>query len=236
MTAVVTGATSGVGRAVAVALGRTGEPVWLIGRDRGRLTEVAASVEEAGGTARAVGLDLAAPVEVEAFCRTAGSELQSLELLVHAAAVLGPSDGAGGAAVDDLDRHYATNLRAPIQLTRGLQSLLERGQGDVVFVNSTAVRSNPAGTAAYTATKAGLAAFADTFRNEVNERGIRVLSIFLGRTATPMQAALHEAEGRPYVPERLIQPEDVAALVLAVRALPATAEVTDLTVRPRRPR
>jgi NADP-dependent 3-hydroxy acid dehydrogenase YdfG len=61
---------------------------------------------------------------------------------------------------------------------------------------------------------------------------VRVLSLYLGRTATPRQASIFAAEGRPYQPERLLQPEDVAAMVVASISLPRTAEVTEISIRP----
>jgi NADP-dependent 3-hydroxy acid dehydrogenase YdfG len=73
---------------------------------------------------------------------------------------------------------------------------------------------------------------ADRLRDEVNPGGIRVLSVYPGRTATPMQAAIYRQEGRPYLPEHLLQPEDVAAVVLHALAMPPGAEVTDISIRP----
>jgi NADP-dependent 3-hydroxy acid dehydrogenase YdfG len=70
--------------------------------------------------------------------------------------------------------------------------------------------------------------------DEVNANGVRVLSAFLGRTATPMQAAIHEVESRAYHPELLMQPEDVAAVVINALSLPRSAEVTDIRIRPLR--
>ena len=75
-------------------------------------------------------------------------------------------------------------------------------------------------------------AVTDALREEVNERGVRVLSVFLGRTASRMQEAIHREEQRPYDPARLLQPADVASMVVAALALPRTAEVTDLHIRP----
>ena len=71
-----------------------------------------------------------------------------------------------------------------------------------------------------------------TVSDEVNQHGVRVLSVFLGRTASRMQQAVHEHEGRDYHPERLLQPSDVASIVLSALLLPCTAEVTDLHIRP----
>ena len=84
----------------------------------------------------------------------------------------------------------------------------------------------------YAATKHALKGLADGLRQEVNAFGVRVISVFPGRTATPLQASLFELEGRQYVPKRLLQPEDVAAMVVQALALPPTAEVTDILIRP----
>jgi NADP-dependent 3-hydroxy acid dehydrogenase YdfG len=84
----------------------------------------------------------------------------------------------------------------------------------------------------YASTKHGLKALADSLREEVNSRGVRILSIFPGRTATPTQEKVHAGEGRPYRPERLLQPEDVAAVVINALCLPRTAEVTEIKIRP----
>jgi NADP-dependent 3-hydroxy acid dehydrogenase YdfG len=84
----------------------------------------------------------------------------------------------------------------------------------------------------YAATQHGLKAIADSLREEVNPYGIRVLSIYPGRTATPLQKRLHEAEGKLYRPEALLQPSDIASVVIHSLALPKTAEVTDIHIRP----
>ena len=104
--------------------------------------------------------------------------------------------------------------------------------GQVVFVNSSAGLTARAGVGQYAATKHALRAVADSFREEVNADGLRVLSVFLGRTATPMQEAVHKMEGKAYYPERLMQAEDVAAVVVNALSLPRTAEVTDIYARP----
>jgi NADP-dependent 3-hydroxy acid dehydrogenase YdfG len=85
---------------------------------------------------------------------------------------------------------------------------------------------------AYAATKHALKALADALRQEVNADGVRVISVYPGRTATPLQEVLHAQEGKPYFPERLLQPRDVAAAVLHALGMDRTAEVTDIRVRP----
>jgi len=119
-------------------------------------------------------------------------------------------------------------------LTQRLLPQLKAAQGQVVFVNSSAGLAARADVVQYAATKHALKAVADGVREQVNGDGVRVLSLYVGRTATRMQAELHAMEGRSYDPTALIQPEDVAALALVVLCLPRSVEVTDISLRPMR--
>jgi NAD(P)-dependent dehydrogenase (short-subunit alcohol dehydrogenase family) len=130
-----------------------------------------------------------------------------------------------------LDRQYDVNLRAPYLLTQSLLPMLRTGQGQVVFINSLVGLNAKGASGQYSATKHALKGLADSLREEVNPRGLRVLSVFLGRTASPMQAAVHQMEGRTYKPELLVRPEDVADLVSSALSLARTAEVTEITIR-----
>lgn len=153
-----------------------------------------------------------------------------LDLLVHSAGTIARSDLAD-ASLDDFDRQYQANLRVPFALTQGLLPSLRRARGQIVFVNSSAALVARANASQYAATQAGLRALANALRDELNPDGIRVTTVFPGRTATPRQARIHEWEGKPYHPDRLLQPEDVAAIVVAAIALPRTAEVTEISIR-----
>ena len=139
----------------------------------------------------------------------------------------------GQAPVEHLDAQYAINLRAPYLLTKHLLPLLVSSRGQIIFINSTAgLNAKRAEIGQYAATKHALRAIADSLRVEVNPKGVRVTSVYLGRTASPMQEALHRQEGKSYEPDMLLQPEDVASVVLESLVLPRTAEITDITVRP----
>jgi len=110
--------------------------------------------------------------------------------------------------------------------------LLYDSPSKVVFINSSAALSAPALNSAYAASKAALRAFADSLRAEINVDGVRVLSVFPGRTATSMQKAIYAEEGRTYRPRQLLQPLDVAEAVLGMLQLPRSAELTELHLRP----
>ncbi|MDR7551188.1 MAG: SDR family NAD(P)-dependent oxidoreductase [Armatimonadota bacterium] len=230
-TAVVTGASSGVGRAIALALAAEGAVVCLVGRRVEALEDVAAQARSTASRVLTYPTDLAEDAEVAALADRLREEVGGVDVLVHGAGeiALGPIDRA---PVEAFDRQYRINVRAAYLLTQELLPLLRSRRGQVVFLNSSAGLSGRAGSGQYAATKHALRAVADSLRDEVNDDGIRVLSVFLGRTATPMQAAVHQAEGRAFHPERLIRPEDVASVVISALVLPPSVEVTDITLRP----
>jgi short-subunit dehydrogenase len=226
----VTGASSGVGAALAGALGRRGADVWLVGRRADALEETAEAVRTAGGAATVCAADLASDGDLERLASAVTDQVERLAGVVHAAGrIVAPVDVAD-LTIDDVDDQYRVNLRAPMVLTRRLLPALDGG--DVVLVSSTAALRGVGGSSAYAATKAGLRSFGESLRDELGDRDIRVLTVLLGRTASPMQERLHEAEGKPYRPETLVQPEDVADAVLAALDLPRRAEVTEISLRP----
>ncbi len=233
--AVVTGASRGIGAAIALALARAGMGLWLVGRDGDALQAVA---REAGGAPAAaphqcLRADLADDADVDRLAGMLQRELAAVDVLVHAAGVLHRAPLAHAPAAE-LDAQYRTNMRAPYVLTQRLLPQLKAAQGQVVFVNSSAGLAPRANVVQYAATKHALKALADGLREEVNADGVRVLSLYVGRTATRLQAQLHALEGKAYDPAALIQPQDVAAVALHALALPRSVEVTDVSLRPMR--
>jgi short-subunit dehydrogenase len=224
--ALVTGASSGIGKSIALALAARGFELVLSGRDEARLDEVANLAKAQGGAARAAPADLTRPGAIEALA----AGIDRLDVLVHAAGVARLGTIAH-APIEDLDLQWAVNVRTPIALTRALDGAIRRAQGQVVLINSGAGLTARAGWGHYAATKFALRAFADSLREEVKAEGVRVLSVFPGRTATPMQEEVHRMEGREYRPERFIQPEAVAAMVIQAIELPRTAHVIEINIR-----
>jgi NADP-dependent 3-hydroxy acid dehydrogenase YdfG len=225
--ALVTGAGSGIGRAIALALAERGDDVWLVGRRVDALEETAA----AAPGSRVASADLTNDGDIERLRAELDGAGGGLDVLVHCAGTI--SHGTiEEAKVADLDAQYGSNVRAPYLLTQALLPLLVAARGDVVFVNSSIAGRARAGDGQFAATQSALKAIADSLRDEVNASGVRVLSMFPGRTATPRQAGIHAHEGKDYRPEQLMQPEDVAGIVVSALALPRTAEVTEISMRP----
>ncbi|HEX5483015.1 MAG TPA: SDR family oxidoreductase [Terriglobia bacterium] len=229
LVAAVTGASSGIGRAIAVALAREGADVWAIGRNAEALAQTVGEAEQFS-QASSFTCDLSSPEDVDSLIRRI--EADRLDILVHSAGVF-HSGRTETARVEDLDSEYAVNVRAPYQLTQGLMAHLVAARGQVVFINSSAgLDARHANLGQYSATKHALKALADSLREELNPKGVRVLSVFPGRTATPMQEDRFREEGRTYHPELLLQPDDVAMMVMHALSMPRTAEVTGIHIRP----
>jgi len=229
--AVVTGASSGIGKAIALGLAAQGAAICLVGRNLETLKAVTESAQTTAPRVLSYQTDLTRDEDIQELAANLQRDVGFVDILIQCAGVyaLGRLESA---PVDDLDWQYRTNLRAPYALAQVLLPMMRSGRGQIVFINSSAGLSAKAGVGQYAATKHALKAIADSLREEVNAHGVRVLSVFLGRTASPMQAAIHEMEGKAYYPERLIQPEDVASVVINALSLPRTAEVTDISMRP----
>src|SRR5690348_13092130 len=188
--ALLTGASSGIGAATAAALAAAGASVLLSGRDEARLAEVASRT---GGTA--LGGDLAAPGgAADLAARALAATTRGVDILVNNAGLgwAGPVGEIPAAKVTEL---ATVNLAAPIELTRLLvPGMVRRGRGGVAFVSSIAGVTGVRGEAVYAATKAGLAAFAESVAYEVRGRGVTVSVIVPGVIDTPF----FSRRGTPY--------------------------------------
>jgi NADP-dependent 3-hydroxy acid dehydrogenase YdfG len=227
--AVVTGASSGIGRATAARLAAAGFHVWALARRAQLLEELQTKQPD---LFHPVGIDLVKD-DLCAFAVRVRKRSERVDALVHCAGqiAVGPLLGSD---MDDLTRLFDVNTAAPYRLTRAILPLLGSGS-TVVFMNSSQGLSAGSDAGSYAAAKHALRAVADAMRSELNPRGVRVTSIYPGRTATPLQADLYRRRQEPYHPELLVQPESIAELIHTVVMLPAEAEVTDLSVRPVRP-
>ncbi len=231
---VITGASGGIGEAIAIQLAREGSRLMLNGRSAEKLDLVTERARDLSPVVETFAADLAEDDQVRALADRTLAVFSGVDILIHSVGLF-VGGSLAATPVEDLDRQYRVNVHVPYLLTQLLLPSLLSRQGQVVFVNSGAGASPAgAGWVGYAASKHALRAVADGLREEVNKQGVRVLTIFPGRTATAMQEEVHRFEGRPYDPERFLQPGDVAAMVLHALALPRTAEVTDIHVRPMR--
>jgi short-subunit dehydrogenase len=222
-TALVTGATGGIGNAIARALHGRGAHVVLSGRRREALDELAASLGERAEVAVA---DLAEPGATAALADAA----PAVDLLVANAAL--PASGrVDDFEPDQIDRALDVNLRAPIQLTRALlPGMLERGRGHLVYVSSLSGKAASPRSAIYSATKFGLRGFAAGLREDVEPHGIGVSVVFPGFVSDAGFFADSGVKLPPWVGTRT--PDQVAAAVVtAVERGRAELDVAPLGLR-----
>jgi NADP-dependent 3-hydroxy acid dehydrogenase YdfG len=220
-----------VGAAVALALAKAGASIHLVGRRLEALHSIAAEASSSGSEVVCYAADLAGNSGQIELSQRLLRDLAHVDILVQNAAAF-VRGAIEDSSLTDFDIQYQTNVRAPYVLTQALLPMLKARRGHVVFINSSSGISAKPLSAQYDSTKHALKAIADSLRAEVNGHGIRVLSVYLGRTASEMQKRIHDMEGKPYCPEQLLQPEDVASVILNALSLPQTAEVTDIHIRP----
>jgi NADP-dependent 3-hydroxy acid dehydrogenase YdfG len=218
--ALITGASRGIGAAVAHALSPTHE-LLLGGRDTGALAELAAALSDA----RPWPVELSDATALAAA--TAG--IKRLDVLVHSAGVadLGP---LADTPVSLWRNTFEVNVVAVAELTRLLLPALRAAHGTVVLVNSGQGKRAAAGWGAYAASKFALTAYAEVLRAE--EPGLRVSTVFPGRTATGMQRRVRATEGGEYQPEHYLRPESVADAVRFAVSAPVDAQLPEIVVRP----
>jgi NADP-dependent 3-hydroxy acid dehydrogenase YdfG len=225
----VTGATSGIGRAIAVTLHKAGFPVAATGRNQTALAELAS---EAPGI-ETLCLDLSDRPAVEAALQG-----RRVDILINNAGVM-PRPGAFDAmAIEAIDQTVEVNLSAVLSLTHLLiPQMRARKSGHVIFTGSSAAHAPGANFAVYAATKAAIAAFATALRAEVSTDGIRVTELVPGRVETALYQGVigDDARAAMYAGGGSLQPSDIADVVLAVLRLPPHADVTRLDIMPTRP-
>jgi short-subunit dehydrogenase len=225
-THLVTGAGSGIGAALAEKLAGRRDDLWLLARDAGR----AAQLRERFPGARTLVGDLADPARLSwAFSHQ--TIPPTLDSLIHVAGVV-ELGAVAETPVATWQQQLDVNAVAPAELTRLMIPALRAARGHVVFVNSGAgLRVHPE-WGSYGASKFALRAIADALREEERANGLRVTTVYPGRTATPMQEKVHQQEGADYEASRWIHPATVASTILAALDLPRDADLTELTVRP----
>lgn len=207
----MTGATSGIGRAVAFRLAADGADVIAVGRDEARGEQVVGEIDALGGRARFVAADISDTDSVHALAEQAGA----VDILVNNAglAVWGPTDQL---AVEDFDSLFATNVRGPFFLVAALApGMAARGDGAIVNIGSMAGSVGLPGSAAYGATKAALESMTRAWATEYSPHGVRVNSVAPGPTYT---AAGTKEELDSYAPtlplNRVADPGEIAELVV----------------------
>lgn len=234
--ALVTGASSGIGRAVALELASAGSTVVAGARRGDRLSDLAQEIKALGGRCEPVHLDVSDEDDCRSVVRNAAASFGSIDILVNNAGVMltGPIEGAD---TDDWRRMFSVNVLGMMYMVRQSLPHLLASKGTIVQISSVAGRVARIGQGAYAATKWAVNAFSESLRQEVTERGVRVITIEPGATATELVSHITHHATRAQAEEwvatiRTLQPQDVAAAVLFGLLQPSHVCVNEITVRP----
>ena len=235
--ALVTGASSGIGRGTALALAAAGAQVALVARRAARLDELAAKIKADGGQALARAADVTDEGDATRAVQDAVDHFGGLDILVNAAGMtqVGKVENAN---LTDWRYVFELNFWSGLYTSRAAIPALKAGGGDIVNVSSTAGR-RPVGATfgPYAASKFALTAFNESLRAEVTLAGIRVCIIEPGATATEIHEHIKDAKVREFTRNHVekdgaMQPEDVAAAIVFVVGLPRRVNVSQLMIRP----
>lgn len=228
--AIVTGASSGIGRATATELARAGARVALVARRRELLETLAAELSAAGpGRAVAVAADVTEEAAVERLVRSTIAAFGAVDVLVSAAGA-GAFGPIGRLRVEDLDRVWAVNVRGPLLCAKHVAPILAaQGRGAIVHVGSVSARRGWAQGTAYVASKFALRGATECLRHELRPHGVRVIHVCPDLTDTGFFAASGVAlSGR----EAMLAPADVAATIRFALELPDGAELAEVDLLP----
>lgn len=240
--AVVTGASSGIGKATARLLAAQGHPVVLGARRTDRCEKIAADIADAGGTAFALPLDLSDKDSREAFIASTAAAVGHVDVFVSNAGMMLPG------TVLDADEgvmlaHLQVNVLGAHALTKSFgRAMVERGHGDLVFVTSEVVREPRPGVAPYVTSKFAIEGLVAVLRRELEGSGVRVSCVRPGPTLTEMGWDWDEADTARLITSwerwglarhpHMLPPEGIASAVLAAVSLPQGVSLSTVDVDP----
>lgn len=231
-TALVTGATEGIGRATAMALGRAGYRVGVCARTGPNIAALLTDLRNEGITAAGRAADVGDPRSVRAMVEAVTAELGPIDTLINNAgiAIFRPFSEL---SLEDWDATMATNLRSLFLVTREvLPGMRERKAGFIVNVASLAGKNGIAEGTAYVASKHAVLGFSKSLMLEVRKDGVRVLAICPGSVDTALIRKIRRPGEKA---GEILQPEDVAQAILAALRMPSRALVSEIDIRPSNP-
>src|SRR5262249_42012877 len=215
LSAIVTGASRGLGRALAVELARRGAKVVLVARESSELHDAVAVIRDAGGQAHAVAADLGDKQAIHAIARAAQALVGPIDLLVHNASTLGPTPLPLllDTECEDFERVFQVNVLGPFRLSKAIAGgMALRGRGTIVHISSDAATNAYPRWGAYGVSKAALDHLGRSWAAELGELGVRVLVVDPGEMDTAMHAAALPDADR----STLAAPADVARHIAAL--------------------
>jgi NADP-dependent 3-hydroxy acid dehydrogenase YdfG len=236
--AVVTGASSGIGEATALAFANAGATVSLAARRKDRLDDLAKRIESEGGTAHAFEVDVGDEAAARSFIEGAAEQMGGLDILVNNAGVmlLGPVEGGD---TDEWRQMINVNVLGLLYCTQAALPLIrDSGGGNIVNISSVAGRVAALGSGVYNFTKFGVVGFSEALRQEAMHSGIRVTVVEPGFVETELQGhnknpvVVEAIEKMREQTGEVLQAEDIAAAIHYVVSQPPRVNIGEMLIRP----
>lgn len=235
--ALVTGASSGIGEAAALALAAAGAKVAVSGRRKERLDDLVKRIEAAGGVGLALPGDVSVEADATASVEDTIAKFGRLDILVNSAGV-NEAGGIESLPIEQWRRVIDINLMGTIYTCRAaFPHMKAQGAGDIVNISSTAGRRSGWRFASYSTSKFGLTGFTESLRQECGPVGVRVSIVEPGATATEIASSISDPQWRDMIQQHThkdgaMQPEDIVDAIMLVVQLPRRANVTRILVQP----
>jgi NADP-dependent 3-hydroxy acid dehydrogenase YdfG len=228
----ITGGTTGIGRATAILLAAQGARVMIFGRHEQELNDAMNDIRQAGGDVLGLTADISDPEEIKRVFQEFDRQMDKLDILVNNAAL-----GYGGieeGGYPEWEYILKTNLLGYMAMTReAVERMKASGWGHIVNIGSMSADVREKDSSVYVATKAGIQGFSEALRKEVNPLGIKVTLIEPGSVGTDMQDQYSPEEQRQRIEQmKMLRAEDIAACVLYTVTQPKRCDVVELQIRP----
>jgi NADP-dependent 3-hydroxy acid dehydrogenase YdfG len=229
-TVLVTGGTTGIGRAIAIELARAGAKVLIFGRHKPELDEAMAALADTIGEAEGMIADQSKPDDVRKVFAKAKA-MGGLSAVIANAGI----SAEGLADISDEEWRYAmeTNLLGYLDVAKRAAEAFEGKKGDIILIGSVSADNRSKGTSVYTATKAGIQGFADSFRKEMGEKNIRVSLIEPGSVGSDMQECSPEEQRKKIAKAEMLKAEDIAELVTFILTRPERCTISSVRIEER---
>jgi NADP-dependent 3-hydroxy acid dehydrogenase YdfG len=229
-TVLVTGGTTGIGRAIALELARAGAKVLIFGRHKAELDDAMAALEDTIGEAEGMIADQSKPEDVQKVFAKAKA-MGGLSAVIANAGI----SAEGLADISDKEWRYAleTNLLGYLDVAKRAAEAFEGKKGDIILIGSVSADNRSKGTSVYTATKAGIQGFADSFRKEMGEKNVRVSLIEPGSVGSDMQECSPEEQRKKIAKAEMLKAEDIAELVTFILTRPERCTISSVRIEER---
>lgn len=235
--ALVTGASSGIGEAAAVALAQAGATVAVSARRADRLAGLVARIEAAGGKALALAGDMAVEADAVRAVEDTVAKLGSIDILINSAGIM-ETGGLEGGNLDLYRKVMDVNLMGTVYTCHAvIPHMLRQGGGDMITISSLAGRKGGPATNAYSASKHAVNSMTDALRQELGDRNIRVSILMPGATKTEVGDSISDPKWRAAIQAHVnkdgaVLPEEIAETLVFMLSLPRRVNISEICVRP----